>query len=204
MRITISLLAVLSLVVAGCGAGDANRHIDATQESLIQLPDDWEIYSNAEVVDPPFVHSSEGVSFPLISQMAFAAGGLASAEAFSQPVAASAFPIGVTTVRDIPLNVRDLVSRRVLSDVVLPYRELPSQELVKKDFAFDDAWDGVEVAVMYTDPITSSDGAAYFISITDPGVTRHYSIAVGCSLDCFADNQDEIERVINSWLVNTR
>ncbi|NNL46929.1 MAG: hypothetical protein HKO76_01000, partial [Acidimicrobiia bacterium] len=107
MRRMISLLAVLGLVVGGCGADDANRHIDATQESLIQLPDDWDVYSNAEVANPPFVHSSEDVTFPLISQMAFAAGGLASAEAFSQPVAASAFPIGITTVRDIPLNMRD-------------------------------------------------------------------------------------------------
>ncbi len=197
-------LAIFGLIAAGCGGSAANRHIDSTEESLIQLPDDWEVYSNAEVANPPFVHASDSVSFPVISQMAFAAGGLANAGAFSEPVAASAFPIGVTTVRDIPLNVRDLVSRRVLSDVVLPYQGLPSQELVKKDFAFDDTWNGIEVAVMYTDPITSSDGAAYFISITDPGVSRHYSIAIGCSLDCFADNQADIEQVINSWLVDTR
>ncbi len=205
MRRTIAVLTALGLVLAACGGGSAdNRHIDSAGESLIVLPSDWELYSAAEVVNPPFVHSSADVSFPVISQMAFAGSDLATSDVFAQPIAASAFPIGVTTVRDIPLGMRDLVSRRVLSDVVLPYQDLPSQELVKQDFAFDDTWEGVEVAVMYTDPITSSDGAAYFISITDPDVSRHYSIAIGCSIDCFADNQTAIESVINSWLVDTK
>jgi hypothetical protein len=77
------------------------------------------------------------------------------------------------------------------------------RELVKADLDFGKSFEGVEVIVVYTDEATASDAGVYLMSVTDPDVTRMYSMAVGCSLDCFQLHQDEISDVMNSWLVNT-
>ena len=33
---------------------------------------------------------------------------------------------------------------------------------------------------------------------------RLFTIAVGCTLDCFGENQATINEIVDSWLVNTR
>jgi len=40
--------------------------------------------------------------------------------------------------------------------------------------------------------------------VTNPSDDRIYSIVAGCSRQCYIDNQEQIERVVDSWLVNKR
>ncbi len=56
----------------------------------------------------------------------------------------------------------------------------------------------------YVDESGAEVGIAYLISVTDPADNRMYSIVAGCSRDCYIANQAEIERVVDSWLVNKK
>ncbi len=75
---------------------------------------------------------------------------------------------------------------------------------LNEDIELSEDFDGIQVIVAYNDPNTGSDAAVSFVSVTDPAVTKLFTIAVGCTLDCFGENQTTINAIVDSWLVNTR
>ena len=115
------------------------------------------------------------------------------------------YPVGSAVVRAIPASQRDQISRYWLAELVLPYHAQPvAREELKQDITLGEGFDGVQLIVTFNDATTSADAAVILISITDPDVEAMYSIAVGCSIECFNENLDAIIAVIDSWLVNTR
>lgn len=208
IRLAVSV-AVLGLVAAACSAGESalTTYQDPDQQSLFELPSNWNFYEgeNLAGVTVPFITQGTDFQLPVVSQVAFDGAPARDSANLTGSISLSQFPLGSATVREIGEGERDFISRFLLAELVVPYHsQLGSQELLKQDFAFDDDFRGVQVAVAYTDAVTEEDAAVYLISVTDPEVTKMYSIAVGCSLDCFDRNQDQILAVVDSYLVNTR
>ena len=200
----------LAFVVAGCGSGDADivSYTDADKLSLVNLPPEWNTYDIAELnalEDVPFAEPYGGFEYPAVSSLAFDGAPARDISNVTTSLSSVDYPIGAMSVRAVGDLERQYLSRATLSQSILPYFQfVDSQEHVREDFSFGDGFDGVRVLVSYVDESGAEVGIAYLISVTDPADNRMYSIVAGCSRDCYIENQAQIEKVVDLWLVNKR
>jgi hypothetical protein len=200
------------MLVAGCtdeGSGsDLVTYTDPANLTLLDVPANWHIYEIEEINElerVPFVENVSGLEFPVESVVGFDGGPVDDVDNLAGQVVGADFPIGAATVRSVGERERDFVSRFALTQSVLPYFSLPNaQELTKEDFSFGNGYEGVRVLVAYADATGQNIGVAYMISVTDDNDERIFSVVAGCSRECFMDRQQDIESVVDSWLVNTR
>ena len=205
----VALTLAAGLVAGACGGGDDNSLVykDPDRLTLFEIPSSWHLFTQDElssITEVPFVVQGQDFTLPVISRVGFAGSPNRDVASLALPVSTSDFPVGSAVVRSIGPSLRDLVSRYLLTEVVVPYRSAAnSQEIIKSDLQFDDDWEGVQVVVQYTEQATAEDAAVFLASITDPEQSRLFSIAVGCSVDCFNTHIEQIRSIVDSWLVNT-
>jgi hypothetical protein len=199
---------VVALATCGSGTSDTVSYTDPDKLSLVNLPPTWNTYEISELNaldDVPFAEPFAGFEYPAVSSLAFDGAPARDVSNVTNSLAVVDYPIGAMSVRSVGDLERQYLNRAALSQSVLPYFEfLDSQEHVREDFTFGDGYDGVRVLVSYVDEDGAEVGIAYLISVTDPADNRIYSIVAGCSRDCYIENQAQIERVVDSWLVNKR
>lgn len=205
-----AFLAVLALALTACSSGSSSVQVyrDPDRQTKFEVPADWRIYDGTElsgIAETPFVTQDAVFEFPVVSRVVFDASPSTSPAGIGVAVADADFPIGSSVVRRIPVELREHVSRYVLAEAVLPYHSHEvAEERIKQDFKLDNDFEGVQLMIFYREDAASTDGGAFFISLTDPDVTTLYTVAVGCSLECFSLFADDIVSVVDSWLVNTR
>jgi hypothetical protein len=159
----------------------------------------------SELEDIPFDEQVQGFSFPAISSVGFDGGPVRDVANLESSLADAEYPIGSMSVRQVGEVEKDLLSRAMLTQSVLPYYGLSnSEEITKEDFSFGNGFDGVRVLVAFQDEEATDQGVAYLISVSNEDDTRIYSMIAGCNRECFIANQDTIEGVVDSWLVNKR
>ena len=203
-------IAALSLFAAACGGGDggATAVRDADGHFFFEVPAEWTVYHPSDltgVQSTPFVVQLTDFSLPVLSRVVFQASSSPDVANLSLPLSEMHVPVGSAVVRSISSSQRDQISRFLLAELVVPYHsESRAQEYLKQDIEVAKDYDGVQLIVAYTDTETESDAAFSLISITDPSVSRMYTIAVGCSFDCFGEHQEVIQGIVDSWLVNTK
>jgi hypothetical protein len=209
-RLNFALWLVIPLVLAACGSTDDGQieYTDPERLSLLKLPGDWNLYEEPDLDSLegfPFMPELQGFPFPAQSVVAFDGAPSPDVENLGTDLATATYPIGTAAVRSISDANRDHVSRFLLSQSVLNYASFEDiQEVTKEDFSFGEGYEGVRRLVAYTSPDGLNQGVAYLISVTNPNDDRMYSVVAGCSFECFTSNQEEIEQVVDSWLVNTK
>ena len=205
---TVTAAGLLAACGSAAGGGDSRTYTDPDDLALLAVPSDWNLYEYPELtaVDPlPFTGDRDGLDFPAVTSTGFDGSPVRDVGNLSADLAVADYPIGSMSVRTIGPDERDFVSRFLLTQSVVPYRSYPQpQEITKEDFSFGQGYDGVRVLVAFGGADGSGTGVAYLISVTDPADERLYSVVAGCSRECFIENQDTIEDVVDSWLINTR
>lgn len=197
-------------MLAACSGGDGGvvTFTDDERLSKFDLPESWHVYELAELSeldDIPFDEQVQGFSFPAISSVGFDGGPVRDVGNLESSLTDAEYPIGSMSVRQVGEVEKDLLSRAMLTQSVLPYYGLSnSEEITKEDFSFGNGFDGVRVLVAYQDESATGQGVAYLISVSNEDDTRIYSMIAGCNRECFIANQDTIEGVVDSWLVNKR
>jgi len=204
------LAASLVLLLAACSDADAGVMTFTDEERLTKfdIPESWHVYELSELSaleDLPFDEQVQGFSFPAISSVGFDGGPVRDVANLTTELPAADFPIGAMSVRQVGEVEKDLLSRAMLTQSVLPYYGLSnSEEITKEDFSFGNGFDGVRVLVAFQDEAATGQGVAYLISVSNEDDTRIYSMIAGCNRECFVANQETIEKVVDSWLVNKR
>ena len=197
-------------MLAACSGADEGvvTFTDDERLSKFELPEDWHVYELSELSeleDIPFDEQVQGFSFPAITSVGFDGGPVRDVGNLERSLAEAEFPIGSMSVRQVGEIEKDLLSRAMLTQSVLPYYGLAnSEEITKEDFSFGNGFDGVRVLVAFQDETATGQGVAYLISVSNEDDTRIYSMIAGCNRECFIANQDTIEGVVDSWLVNKR
>jgi hypothetical protein len=197
-------------MLAACAGSDEGvvTFTDDERLSRFELPETWHTYELAELSeleDIPFDEQVQGFSFPPISSVGFDGGPVRDVANLEANLAEADYPIGSMSVREVGEVEKDLLSRAMLTQSVLPYYGLTnSEEITKEDFSFGNGFDGVRVLVAFQNEEATGQGVAYLISVSNEDDTRIYSMIAGCNRECFIANQDTIEGVVDSWLVNKR
>jgi hypothetical protein len=198
------------VMLAACGGADSGVITMTDPERLgrFDLPESWNVYQLSELSDLedlPFDESVQGHSFPPLSSIGFDGGPVRDVSNLTTSLPEAEYPIGAMSVRQVGEVEKDLLSRAMLSQSVLPYYGLAnSQEITKEDFSFGAGFDGVRVLVAFQNEEATDQGVAYLISVSNSDDTRIYSMIAGCNRECFLANQETIEKVVDSWLVNKR
>jgi hypothetical protein len=204
------ITASVAVMLAACSGADEGVVTVTDEERLsrFDLPESWHTYELAELSeleDIPFDEQVQGFSFPAITSVGFDGGPVRDVSNLERSLADAEYPIGSMSVRQVGEVEKDLLSRAMLTQSVLPYYGLSnSEEITKEDFSFGNGFDGVRVLVAFQDEAATGQGVAYLISVSNEDDTRIYSMIAGCNRECFIANQDTIEGVVDSWLVNKR
>jgi hypothetical protein len=181
---------------------------DEERLTKFEIPESWHVYELSELSaleEVPFDEQVQGFSFPAISSVGFDGGPVRDVANLAAELPAAEFPIGAMSVRQVGEVEKDLLSRAMLTQSVLPYYALSnSEEIIKEDFSFGNGFDGVRVLVAFQDEAATEQGVAYLISVSNEDDTRIYSMIAGCNRECFVAQQETIEKVVDSWLVNKR
>jgi hypothetical protein len=210
MRRTLGLLLISGMALAGCSSAEQESvtYTDPANLSLFKVPQEWNLYELNELSaldDLPFHEDFQGFSYPAVSSVAFDGAPARNVGNVTMPLTDATYPIGASSVLTVGEFERDLLSRATLAQTVLPYyRFNPFDEIAKEDFTFGDGFDGVRLLVSYGAADGQSVGVAYIIAVSDAADSKIYSIVAGCSRQCFIDHQEQIEKVVDSWLVNKR
>ncbi len=205
------MLGSMALLLGACassGTSDIVSYTDPDKLALVEIPSVWHIYELDELNalnELPFAVPYGGFDFPAVSSAAFDGAPARDVTNVTTPLATAAYPIGSISIRTVGEAERQFLNRATLSQSVIPYYQyLDPQEYLREDFTFGDGFDGVRILFSYSDETGAEIGVAYMISVTDPADNRMYSIVAGCSRQCYIDNQAQIEKVVDSWLVNKR
>ena len=144
-------------MLAACSGGDGGvvTFTDDERLSKFDLPESWHVYELAELSeldDIPFDEQVQGFSFPAISSVGFDGGPVRDVGNLESSLTDAEYPIGSMSVRQVGEVEKDLLSRAMLTQSVLPYYGLSnSEEITKEDFSFGNGFDGVRVLVAYQD-----------------------------------------------------
>ncbi len=202
------LVLVGAMLLTACGGGDPDITVyrDTENRSLFELPKDWNLYRADElsqIAPVPFVPDLGG--YRPISFVAFDGAAGRDLNNLSLDAASSPFPVGAQIIRQISPEEKDLLSRRLMAvsayDITDPGQGV---EIDTWDFTFGRDFEGIAATVGLTAQDGQSQGLVYVLAVTNPEATELYSMAAGCSLECFAREGDQIVAAVESWIVNTR
>jgi hypothetical protein len=202
--------ASLFCLLVACSNADSGvvTFTDEEKLSKFEIPESWNTYALSELSsleDLPFDEQVQGFTFPAISSVGFDGGPVRDVGNLSANLTDAEYPIGAMSVRQLGEAEKDLLSRAMLTQSVLPYYGLSnSEEITKEDFSFGNGFDGVRVLVAFQNEAATGQGVAYLISVSNEDDSRIYSMIAGCNRECFIANQETIEKVVDSWLVNKR
>jgi len=209
MRNAVVGICVLVSVAAACSGGSADgfqQIRDESREFFFELPHDWAVMAESELAllgRTPFV-AQTSTPIPVISRVVFYGPGFAVGDALLD-TATYPGPLGSAVVRTIPEGSRDHINRYLLAELVVPYHSQPiATEYLKQDVEVADGYEGVQLLVTYAGSEDQVAAAVLLIAVTDPDDRLMYSIAIGCSTECFGAFNAEIAAIVDSWLVNTR
>lgn len=202
------LVLVGAMLLTACGGGDPDITVyrDTENRSLFELPKDWNLYRADElsqIAPVPFVPDLGG--YRPISFVAFDGAAGRDLNNLSLDAATSPFPVGAQIIRQISPEEKDLLSRRLMAvsayDITDPGQGV---EIDTWDFTFGRDFEGIAATVGLTAQDGQSQGLVYVLAVTNPDTTELYSMAAGCSLECFAREGEQIVAAVESWIVNTR
>lgn len=200
---------VFSVVLAACGGGDPDKIIyrDTENRSLFELPRDWNLYKADELVQAgpvPFLPDTGG-SF--LSYVAFDGAAGRNLGNLVTGAAESPYPLGAQVIRQIGADEKNLLSNLYMAEsAYATYSSSLGMQILQLDDDpdFDRDYDGIRGYLGITQGDSDLQGVIYVRAGHNPDGTELYSMAVGCSLECFTRERQEIEQAVNSWVVNTR
>lgn len=201
-----SIAAALALVACGGGSPDSTTYRDIENRSLFELPNEWNLYPADELIQitpVPFLPDIGG--YRPISFVAFDGAAGRSLDNLTVDVTTSPYPIGAHIIRQISPEEKDLLSRRIMALSAYDVTEGGQGVTVDTwDFTFGRDFTGIGATVGLTNEDGRRQGLVYVLAVTNPEVTELYSMAAGCSLDCFTRQSEQIVEAVDSWAVNTR
>ncbi len=199
----------LALALAACAGGDPDKvtYRDTENRSLFELPRDWNLYRADELVQAqsvPFLPNAGGA---MVSYVAFDGAAGRNLSNLVTGAAESPYPLGAQIIRQITPEEKNLLSNQFMAEsAYATYSPSLGVQIIDltADPAFDRDYDGIRGYLGVTQGDNSLEGVIYLRAVHNPDVTELYSIAVGCSIECFTREREDIEQAVNSWVVNTR
>lgn len=197
---------VMFAVACGGPRSDRIEYRDPDDLPLFEVPKEWNIYTADELTlqNLPFVTSFVD-TLPIASIAAFDGRVGRNVTNLAQPVSLVRYPVGAFVVRNVSPTERDLLSRATLETLVLwPDFYTVTSRGINTDFDFGNDYEGIRRVIRFEDMATQENGIVAFASVTNPDDSLIYSVAVGCSEQCFEQFAEDIIEVIDSWVVNTK
>lgn len=194
-------MALAIAATPACGGDADNSYIEQSEAGLfMRLPDDWEVF---QVLDD---HPAAGLTDASIGPWRVVFDGAANADRAHLEEPAPDDPVGFVEINPTPQGSgisTFLEMRALLGGGSLDSFE-PVDPLDSPDFDVVD-YDEFDLGGYYGNRLTvdtGSPGGEIRISqivAVDDGADRLYVVRLLCSVECYEDNEDEIDEVLDSF-----
>jgi hypothetical protein len=202
LRLLLGALAIAALGAA-CSSTGYSYVKNSDDKTYFKVPDKWTLYEEEELSKSLGLSPRELEQFQEGTwQVGFDASPKPSLKHLLDP--RSKHPTGIASVEQLDFDASDNASIVALRNQFLDVdsavqagdAEILSYEMLEPDGGFHGFHLVVDIAVDGGRTITFDQ-----TSLLDQSASKVYNLIVTCGARCYADNADQIDRVVGSWTV---
>jgi hypothetical protein len=199
------VVAIVALLLSGC-AGSSQRFVKSSSDGVyFKIPEHWELYDEDTIVDADTALSPQEreVSKDIGWQVVFDAAPSPSLKHYG--AADAEHPAGIAQVVRLTPDERDEISISSLRNLIVPVDQLlEANDGSLQVLDFEEVNEGVNRGINFVFNIRTEDGGFVTINQTtlvDDKTQELFLFVVSCKADCYVDNEDTIDKVVDSWTV---
>lgn len=194
---------VIAVLAAACSSTGYTYVKNSDDRTYFKVPDKWKLYEEAELSKSLGLSPRELEQFREGTwQVGFDASPRPSLEHLLDP--RSKHPTGIASVEELDFDGTDNASIVSLRNQFLDLdsaiqagdAEIVDYEMLEPEGGFRGFHLVVDLAVDGGRTITFDQ-----TSLLDQGSSKVFNLIVTCGASCYADNSDQIDRVVGSWTV---
>jgi hypothetical protein len=196
---------VLALLGAACASTGYHYVKNSDDRTYFKVPDAWKLYSEDEVLkayakdlSPRQREAERDSSW----QVVFDASPKPSLSHLGNPKAHH--PNGIAVVRQLSFDDSDSLSlsslRNLFYDVDTAIQNQMGEIITYEPLEPDGGFHGFHLVA----DVDSQNGGVVTLdqtTLVDQATSKVYTLLITCDARCYDDNQDQIERVVDSWTV---
>ncbi len=195
------------VVLAACGSPDYHYVKNTSDQTFVRVPRDWTLFDEDQLLDVSDESPEAKAQFKQLSwSVAFDA---APKPSLDHVLSDAGHPTGLVQVRTLLPEQRDSFSLSDLRTLLLPFDPLSEEsqgdvEVIEaREVRQPGGLHGSELLIN----LETDEGERVKwrqVALVDSGFRKVHLLAVSCSTDCYARNEEVIDRVITSWRVKER
>jgi hypothetical protein len=199
-------LTILTAVLASACASTGYDYVKNSEDrTYFKVPDSWKVYDEEEVFDLTTEGLSDDekeVARELFWAVRFDGAPKPSIEHLAGPYK---HPTGLAEVQDLLQEESDAMSLSTLRNLYFPIDEAEiagdGTVLAYEPIELDGGFHGVHIVgrLLIDDKgteVTFSQNA-----VLDQSTSKLFAFIVFCTSECYSDNEEQIDRVVDSWTV---
>lgn len=208
-RTWLALAVAAGVLLAACGSPSYHYVKSSSNRTYVRVPSDWTLYDEDELLDSSEESEESKEQFKELSwSVAFDASPKPSLDHI---LTVSSHPTGLVQVRTLLPQQRDTFSLSDLRSILLRFDPLSEEAqlggevevLENEDVDRPGGYHGSEMLLNLTTP--EGDRVKWRqIALVDAKVSKVHVLAISCDADCYAENEDVIDKIIDSWKVKER
>ncbi|MFP5376649.1 MAG: hypothetical protein ACLGIO_07710 [Acidimicrobiia bacterium] len=202
-----AVAAALALALGACGAPRYHYVKSTSDRTFVRVPSDWTLYDEDELLASSEESPESKEQFKELSwSVAFDASPKPSLD---HVLSVADHPTGLVQVRRLLPGQRDTFSLSDLRSLLLSFDPLSAEARLQGDVEVLESREvnrghlnGSELLLN----LKTSDGLVKWrqIALVDAALTRVHVLAISCDDECYAANEGEIDKVVDSWKVRER
>jgi hypothetical protein len=207
-RSVLALAVAGGLALAACGAPEYHYVKSTSNKTYVRVPSKWTLYDEDALLESSEQSDEYKTQFKRLSwSVAFDASPKPSLEHL---LSGSDHPTGLVQVRTLLPSERDSFSLSDLRSLLLPVDPLSEEARTSGDVEVLESNDvkreGLHGNEMLLNLKTPEGDLVKWrqIAVVDAAVKKVHVLAVSCDTECYAANEDVIDKVVDSWKVMER
>jgi len=194
---------LVALLAAACAGTGYNYVKNSDDRTYFKVPDDWRLFDEDEVLEAAHLSPREEAATRDLSwQVQFDAHPRPSLKHVFSPNARH--PWGLASVEELTFEMSDNVSmnqlRNQFLDIDAAVQEGLAEVVTYEPLELEGGFRGFRMVADYQ----IQGGPAITLNQTtllDQATSKLYTLLVACNARCYEENEDTIDRVVESWTV---
>jgi hypothetical protein len=201
-------VAIGAVILSACSGSDYHYVKNSDEGLYFKVPNDWTIYDEEQYFKATLSEPSPA-ELEAVQNRDWAAAFDSDPDPTPRNLDKldSKHPHGFARISEIGIDQHDTFSLKAARNLVAPVDDLidagAAQVLDANEFTLEGGFRGSHLVVnlgLEKGGYTTLDQTV----IVDADTTKVYVLAIGCSDNCYDENKDEIENLVDSWTVKER
>jgi hypothetical protein len=201
----LTLVVAAGVLVSACAGTGYNYVKNSEDRTYFKVPDSWKVYDEDEVFDlttKGLNDDEKEVARDLFWAVRFDGSPRPSIEHLTGPYK---HPTGLAEVQDLLQEESDAMSLSTLRNLYFPIDEAEiagdGAVLAYEPIELDGGFHGVHIVGRLVIDEKGTEVTFSQNAVLDQATSKLYAFIVFCRSDCYSDNEEQIDRIVDSWTV---